>query len=597
MRRRRVAARGMAIGLALLLAVDTRPSAAADAPRGTAYVPASGQLFLQGLVVRSGAQASCFDAVLVLREPAPLRLELAEAVPRACDPRVLPPSSYDAEDGRLRLPGLPVQRDGGTDCYDAVLRRVGDAPVRLELASAAPAPCASATARVTDGASFRGSVVLGSPSDRAIRANLYSADQSGTAWLSWGLAQGVHNHRSEPVALVAGQPRELALDTLLPDARYHYRLHFQAAGAAAAEPQAEASFQTARPPGSRFVFTVQGDSHPERLRQQFDPDLYVRTLTAAAADRPDFHLLLGDDFSVDTLDPQRITQEQVRGRYTLQRPWLGLIGRSAPLFLVNGNHEQAARYLLNGTPDNVAVWAQNARNALYPQPAPDAFYTGNAEQVPHIGALRNYFAWTWGDALFVVIDPYWSSPTVVDNVFGDSEPKRSNLWSVTHGDEQYQWLARTLRDSPARHKFVFAHHVLGTGRGGVEVARLWEWGGRDTRGLFQFPTQRPTWTRTIHQLFVDHGVTIFFQGHDHTWVRQQLDGVTYQTLSEPADPNYASYFDDAYQSGDKLPNSGYTRVTVAPEGVTVEYVRQWLPKDEGPQRQSGQVAFRYTVTR
>jgi hypothetical protein len=77
---------------------------------------------------------------------------------------------------------------------------------------------------------------------------------------------------------------------------------------------------------------------------------------------------------------------------------------------VNGNHEQAARYLLDGTPDNVAVWAQNARNAYYAEPAPDGvFYTGNVEQIPFInGPLRNYYAWTWGNALFVVIDPYWS---------------------------------------------------------------------------------------------------------------------------------------------------------------------------------------------
>lgn len=59
------------------------------------------------------------------------------------------------------------------------------------------------------------------------------------------------------------------------------------------------------------------------MLQQFDADLYVRSLGAAAADRPDFHVLLGDDFSVDTLDPKTITQAQVAGRYTLQRPGSG----------------------------------------------------------------------------------------------------------------------------------------------------------------------------------------------------------------------------------------------------------------------------------
>ena len=45
--------------------------------------------------------------------------------------------------------------------------------------------------------------------------------------------------------------------------------------------------------------------------------------------------------SVDTL-PTPYTEASIAGRYTLQLPYLDLVGRTAPLFLVNGNHEQAA---------------------------------------------------------------------------------------------------------------------------------------------------------------------------------------------------------------------------------------------------------------
>jgi hypothetical protein len=110
-----------------------------------------------------------------------------------------------------------------------------------------------------------------------------------------------------------------------------------------------------------------------------------------------------------------------------------------------------------------------------------------------------------------------------------------------------------------------------------------------------FTANRPTWATPIHRLMVSAGVTIFFQGHDHIWARQQLDGVTYQTLPEPADPFYTLYNADSYVSGDKFPNTGYTRVRVAPSGVTVDYVRTYLPKDEGPGKASGAVAFSYTV--
>ena len=443
-------------------------------------------------------------------------------------------------------------------------------------------------------AAFRGNVILGNPTNTSIAANIFAPDQSGTVWLTYGVTSGNYGFKTGSYALVAAKPVEIPMTGLLANTRYYYRLYFQGADVASSGYTPEYSFQTARPSGSAFTFAIQGDSHPERTKTQFDADLYTRTLLTVAAERPDFYILSGDDFSVDTLDPTTINADQVKGRYTLQRPYLGLVGNSSPLFMVNGNHEQAAAYLLDGTPNNVAVWAQNARNSLYSQPAPDSFYGGNTVPVPYVGLLRNYFSWTWGDALFVTIDPYWASPVAVDNQFGGTT-KRLSMWDVTHGDAQYQWLKKTLEDSKAKYKFVFAHHVMGTGRGGIELVRQWEWGGEDTKGISYFAIQRPTWPSPIHQLFVKNGVTIFFQGHDHIWVHQQIDGVTYQTLSEPADPNYTLWNSDAYLSGDKFPNSGYTRVSVAPSGVKVEYVRTYLPKDEGAGKTSGATVFSYSI--
>jgi hypothetical protein len=442
--------------------------------------------------------------------------------------------------------------------------------------------------------SFRGNIVLGSPTGNSVMANVYSPDQSGTVYIVFGTASGFYEKQTSTVALAAGKPVEIALQGLSPDTRHYYRLYFQPSDGSAAGPTEESSFHTARSTGSSFTFSIQGDSHPERAGQQFNSDLYRRTLLTAAADQPDFYLAIGDDFSVDQLDPLTVTAAQVVERYTIQRPYLGLIGKSAPVYLVNGNHEQAARYLLDGTANNVAVWAQNARNSHYSQPAPDGFYSGNSEQVPYIGLLRNHFAWTWGDALFVVIDPYWGSPTCVDNPFYGGS-KRTNLWDATHGDAQYQWLKSTLEQSTAKFKFVFSHHVMGTGRGGIELATKFEWGGLGNKGISEFAANRPGWASPIHQLMAANKVTIFFQGHDHIWVKQQLDGVIYQTLPEPADPFYTLYNADAFLSGDKFPNTGYTRVTVSSATVKVDYVRTWLPADEGAGKVNGSTAFSYSV--
>ena len=162
------------------------------------------------------------------------------------------------------------------------------------------------------------------------------------------------------------------------------------------------------------------------------------------------------------------------------------------------------------------------------------------------------------------------------------------------GDEQYKWLEHTLEQSNARYKFVFCHHVMGTGRGGIEMAHLYEWGGKSQDGTWRFDEKRPGWEEPIHQLMVDAGVTIFFQGHDHIFARQELDGVVYQSVPNPADDTYQAFNREAYRSGDILPNSGHLLVTVSPENVRLDYVRSFLPEDKA-KGQNGKTAFSFTV--
>ena len=415
---------------------------------------------------------------------------------------------------------------------------------------------------------------------------------------------------------------------LQPNARYHYRLRDRRPGEAPCREGQPGSFHTQRAPGATFAFALQGDSHPERLNRMYDPGLYRLTLSNVQKDQPDFYVMMGDDFSVDPLISRgQLSQPNVDQLYIDQRQFLGAIAASVPLFLVNGNHEQASRYLLKGTADSAPLFSGLAGTRFFPLPGPDAFYTGDADEVEGIGLLRDYYAWTWGDALCVVIDPYWHSPVQVDNEAGgggggggrggnrgaggraggagrgqaDAPQGRAgggrvrDWWGMSIGDAQYQWLKKTLEQSKARYKFVFAHHVLGTGRGAVEMADLYEWGGKDRNGESLFAKCRPGWELPIHQLMVKTGVAIFFQGHDHLFARQEKDGVVYQEVPNPADATYQAFNREAYRSGDILPDSGHLRVTVATDHVKVDYVRAWLPKDEAGDNRNGAVAFSYTV--
>lgn len=494
----------------------------------------------------------------------------------------------------------PARRTRPCAARRSAVRRAAACAALIVAASAPPADAQNRQSRAVVGPHAAFSQILGRPTDRTIALSVHSAEER-TAFVELLPGEGGPGRKLPPATVPAGIPTEFEIDGLRPDTRHAYRLHTKTAGRTdfAAEP--DGFFRTQRKPGSTFVFALQGDSHPERTGKMFHPALYARTLANAAADAPDFYVTLGDDFSIERLiERKTLSQANVDAAYALQRGFLGAVGRSTPLFLVNGNHEQAARYLLDGTPENAGVFAAKARTRFFPLPAPNGFYTGDEELVPHIGLLRDYYAFTWGDALFVMIDPYWHSPVPVDNRAGEG-PKDGgkggkggrDLWDITLGEAQYRWFAKTLSESRAKWKFVFAHHVNGTGRGGVEVAGGFEWGGRDQRGREAFKERRPTWDFPLHALMAVHGVTVFFQGHDHLYARQELDGVVYQSTPNPADNTYQAFNRAAYRSGDVLPNAGHLRVTVSPSEVKVDYVRAFLPSDEGEGKKNGAVAHSY----
>ncbi len=444
-------------------------------------------------------------------------------------------------------------------------------------------------------------LVLGRVTDQSVTVSAVTRENI-EGFFEYGTSTGNYTNKTGLLTFAANKPIEMVFDKLQSDMQYFYRLQFRKPGETNFTARPECRFHTQRAAGNSFTFAIQGDSHPERP-QMSEPNLYARTLLNAAADQPDFYICMGDDFSVAPV--REVNFDAVAARYTLQRPFLGLVGQNAPVFLVNGNHEQASLFNFNQTDERhaVAVYAQNARNQFYPTPSPDKFYSGDAEPLPAIGLRKDYCAWTWGDALFVILDNYWHSSAQVDSGFREQDAGGGkggkghdrDWWTLTLGDAQYQWFKRTLEASKAKYKFVFAHHVMGSGRGGVDECDLYEWGGKNKRGDWEFTQRRLGWELPVHQLMAKHGVTIFFQGHDHLYCQQQRDGIIYQEVPMPADHGYQTYNADRYQSGVKLPNSGHLRVTVSPENVKVEYVRSFLPKDETAQNKTGDIAHSYTV--
>lgn len=282
--------------------------------------------------------------------------------------------------------------------------------------------------------------------------------------------------------------------------------------------------------GQTFTFTITADSH---LDENTSRELYERTLKSAAADKPVFHVDLGDTFMSE--------KQKNEQQYADQRRYFDLL--KAPVHLVTGNHDGECGRYLDDTTNNLALWSRAMRLKYFP------------------GQEKNYYSWEQGNALFVALDPYWFTPR---------QPRGVDNWVRTLGKEQYDWLKKTLETSKAAFKFVFIHQLVGgedqAGRGGVEVANLFEWGGKE------FKEKRPGWAMPIHQLLVTNRVSIVFHGHDHLYAKQDLDGLVYQCVPQPGDPRGGTET-YSYRQGTILPSSGYLRVTVSDKEAKVEYVR------------------------
>lgn len=441
-----------------------------------------------------------------------------------------------------------------------------------------------------------GNIVLGTPTNISITASII-LEKDAEGYIEYSTESGKYKSKTAVFKADNSEPFEISITGLLPNSQYYYRLNYRKAGEKNYTSMAESWFATQKNPSASFSFGVQGDSHPERQGKMFHPELYRQTMRSVAERKPDFYFLMGDDFNIDRLlTNNSATRENVEPVYKVQRHYLGNAGFNPPLFLVNGNHEQAAKYLLNGTPDNAAVQAGLARKKFFPLPEPGIFYSGDKDTVQHLGLLKDYYAFEWGNALFVVIDPYWHSDAAVDNQPSKEgeEKKKKDPWGATLGKEQYEWLKKTLETSTSKFKFVFAHHVNGTGRGGVERAKYFEWGGYGQNGQWQFDRFRPGWEMPIHQLMVKNKVTIFFQGHDHLFAKQELDGVIYQSVPNPADDTHTAFNKEAYTSGDVLPNSGYLHITVNPGDVKVEYIRSYF-QENASLGEDAKKTYSYTI--
>jgi hypothetical protein len=390
------------------------------------------------------------------------------------------------------------------------------------------------------------------------------AFQSMEGFVAYGMQPEACTNQTPLRQFQAGVPVEIVITPLQANLKYFYQFHSRLAGTSQFTVSPEYFFHTARPPGSTFTFTMTADVH---LDEHTSAEVYEQSLANIRAEQPDFHIDLGNLFMTD----KHATRDEAARQYLAQRFYLGQIGSSVPLFLALGVHDGESSRHEDGLPDSLAVWSNLLRKGYFPNPVPDSFYTGDAFPKPPSGLLENYYAWEWGDALFVVLDPYRYSLRQRGGG-GDG-------WAWSLGREQYDWLARTLAASRAKYKCVFLHNLLcgdQASRGGVEIAGFNEWGGKNLDGTEGFAQHRPGWPMPIHQLLLRHHIAAVFKAHDNFYARQELYGILYLMVPQPSfagNDHIRDLQNYGYKQGVFLGNAGHVRVTVSPEKLVVNYVR------------------------
>ncbi|MCP4249226.1 MAG: hypothetical protein GY778_19455 [bacterium] len=353
---------------------------------------------------------------------------------------------------------------------------------------------------------------------------------------------------------------------------------------------------TRRAPGEKFRVALIADAHipilPPKAAEWATANL-VKMINAVRRDGVDFVAFLGDEPCTGGYGdgPGDITEGRTEKRWRLWRRTYSSLLSDIPSFMVLGNHDGEAGYQqqLREEPTFLQRWSTIERKRHLLNPLPDTYpeggeddgWAGDPESPATGGAdhgncspLQNYFAWRWGDALFLVLDVHRYT-----NV-GGSPPTYPEEWTL--GARQMAWFQEVLSTSRARWKLVLAHHLVGGygygiiresdgrllrnayGRGGARFARVGEQG-------------------RVTELMKQHGAQLFLYGHDHIFAHQRADEIDFVCCGRPTllskrwwnTRGWREMYGDVQARGphDFHAALGYTRLTVAPDEMTVEYVR------------------------
>ena len=297
-----------------------------------------------------------------------------------------------------------------------------------------------------------------------------------------------------------------------------------------------------------------GDTHitphevyPDLVAWASEETTLLQVAANVQADLPDFIVHRGDmlDFHGYGFNLPAPESAVTRLGYLNYRRLLNATVANAAHFLVIGNWDGE-----NGSYTEEEIERSLSQRLIYaPGPDPETYPEGGSGN-------QDYYAFTWSDALFIILNVMTYTPS--DHLL-EMYPGLVDDWTL--GEEQLDWFRETLENATSKWRFVCIHHTVGGaapdlpnsayGRGGGQAAYVGE-------------------QAVVHQLMIDHGVQIFFYGHDHVFTDIVVDGIHYTLPGATID----YWIFDSTETGytDYIGAPGHGRVTVSSDEVIVEFV-------------------------
>ena len=362
------------------------------------------------------------------------------------------------------------------------------------------------------------------------------ATETVKCYLEYGYAKDSLKNKSAILSISKKSPKKIVVSALTPGTVLFYRVRYLTSKSKSYLATQISSIKTDQVLSTN-TFAVQADPH---MDQNSSAEVYLGTLKEVVKAAPAFLMDLGDIFMVDKLQDK--SEKNIRERFELMKGYYGNLG-NVPLKITLGNHDGELGYSKFNT--------KNYRKEYFPE---------------QTGELA-YYSFEGPGQLHIVLDPFTYT----------TENPKDDGWQWTLGKVQYDWLVKTLQASTAPHKFIYIHHLLvgnAQSRGGVEIAHLNEWGGKSNDGSYGFDQYRPGWGKPIHTLLVENKVGFVFKGHDHLYVKQELDGIIYQTVPQPSHPgDKLDVKQYGYLSGKGVGGSGFIKVRTEGAAAYVDFVK------------------------